>query len=218
MADLRWAVRASAVAVLLFCGGCSTLRDSFDWLRFGKAGSPPPPIDLLAVLPLREMPPSLRDGKDERPVLESHAGRAVTAQVYRYLADQTRFRFVPDLEVAELAPPTRGDQVEAARELARASEADAVIFGSVYRFQERIGTKYAASHPASVSFDLALYVAANDEVVWKGSFDETQESLSSNLFNWWMFWKAGPYWFTARELAGLGVDKLLDDMNDVVPD
>ena len=104
---------------------------------------------------------------------------------------------------------TERDALAAARALARESGADGVLFGTVYRFQERIGPRYAASQPASVSFDLALYSVVADEVVWKGQFDETQQPLSSNLFNAWMFWRAGPYWFSVRELSGLGVEKLM---------
>jgi len=204
--------RATLCVATLLLGGCGY----FDFLRFGKGGEPPPPIDLIAVLPVRELPEAAADD-DERPVLATYAGRAVTGQVYRYLAAQTRLRFVPDLTVAEVAAAGPRDPLAAARELARKTNADAVIFGTVYRFRERVGTKYAASHPASVSFDLALYVTATDDVTWQGSFDETQEALSSNLFNWWMFWKAGPYWFSARDLTGLGVDKLLDDLMSTVP-
>jgi hypothetical protein len=91
-----------------------------------------------------------------------------------------------------------------------------VIYGEVHRFRERIGTDYGASEPASVSFDLGIVDAVNGEVMWNGSFSETQQSLSANFLNWWMFWRAGPHWFTARELAGLGVEKLIDDMKDEI--
>jgi len=49
------------------------------------------------------------------------------------------------------------------------------------------------------------------EVVWEGEFEETQESLSANFFDWWIFWDAGPRWLSASELAGLGVDQLLKE-------
>lgn len=197
----RQVAAVGTAALLAVCGGCGLFGK-------GDASNKEPGIELIAVLPLRETPASARDN-DDRPVLESHAGRAVTGQIYGQLATQTRYRFVPDLTVEGLVwRMDRRDGIDAARELARETGADAVLFGTVYRFQERIGPRYAAAQPASVSFDLALYSVAADEVVWKGQFDETQQPLSSNIFNAWMFWRAGPYWFSVRELSGLGVEKL----------
>jgi hypothetical protein len=60
-----------------------------------------------------------------------------------------------------------------------------------------------------VAFSIGLLSPATGEVVWEGSFDETQESLSANVFDWWMFWDEGPRWLSASELSGLGVDQLL---------
>ena len=195
---LRFALVLAAVGI----GGCGM----FKW---GGVHPQAGGIELIAVSPIRELPPQARKS-DDRPVLESHAGRAITGQIYGYLAGQTRYRFVPDLTVESIVPRiTERDAIAAARALARESGADGVLFGTVYRFQERIGPRYAASQPASVSFDLALYSVVADEVVWKGQFDETQQPLSSNLFNAWMFWRAGPYWFSVRELSGLGVEKLM---------
>lgn len=172
-------------------------------------------IDLVAVMPIREAPGEPREG--ERPSLETHAGRAVTAQIYGILAEQTRYRFAPDLTVDDLVYAMEWrDPIEMARQVAAEIEADAVIFGTVYRFQERVGTRFAATRPASVSFDLGLYLVARDEVVWRGQFDETQEALSSNLLNAWMFWRAGPHWFSARELSRLGVESLLAEIPETV--
>ncbi len=201
----RWVATALAVAVV---SGCSLMssKDPETSIR----------IDMVAVLPVREAPDRSVDA--DRPAMDSHAGRAVTAQIYGFLAEQTRYRFVPDLTVdAVVAGRRGGDQVELARSVAAELGADAVIFGTVYRFQDRVGPRYAASQPASVSFDLGLYLVATDDVVWRGQFDETQEALSSNLLNFWMFWRAGPHWFSSRELARLGVESLLERVPETVP-
>jgi len=205
MSDPRRAWLVIAV-VAAFAGGCGTSK--WNPRHWGSVDTEVPSIDLIAVSPIREVPPRLEKG--ERPVLETHAGRAITGQIYGFLAGQTRFRFVPDLTVeATAARIGIQDEIEAAKALAAETGADAVLFGNVFRFQERVGTRFAATHPASVSFDLALYSVPAGDVVWRRRFDETQVPLSSNLFNAWMFWRAGPHWFTVRELAGLGVDRLL---------
>jgi hypothetical protein len=198
----------SGALTLAVVSGCSLLSTSEpeDSIR----------IDLVAVLPVREAPG--KGLEDDRPVLETHAGRAVTAQIYRFLAEQTLYRFVPDLTIEAIVEYLdRSDQLEMAREVAAEVGADAVLFGTVYRFQERVGTPYAATRPASVSFDLGLYLVKTDEIVWRGQFDKTQEALSSNLLNAWMFWRAGPHWFSVRELTRLGVERLLQEIPETVP-
>ena len=130
------------------------------------------------------------------------------------LADQTEFRFVPDLTVADTVDDAGACAAPAACpsapwRSARQVGADGVIFGRVFRFQKRVGTavRRQPSRPRCRSSS-AWSRSSTGEVVWQGEFDETQEPLTSNLLNWWMFWSAGPRWFSAGELAGLGVEQL----------
>ena len=146
---------------------------------------------------------------------EAKAGDLVTAQVYRYLADQTTYLIVPDITVVDTlqTPELRRaiGQQERAVALGKATGADGVLFGRVDRFDQRVGTAYGASEGASVRFNIGLVSPTTGELVWEGEFEETQESLASNFFDWWIFWDAGPHWLSASELSGLGVDKLLDE-------
>jgi hypothetical protein len=193
---------SSLVFGLLFVG-CGAKQD----------GREPVHIRTLAVLPIEP-------ASDSKTKLAPEAGDSVTAQIYRVLADQTEFKFVADLTIADtvITPEVRnaGGLAERAVALGKQVGADGVIFGRVFRYQKRVGTEFGASEPASVGFELSLVAVPTGEVVWTGSFDETQQPLTSNLFNWWMFWSAGPRWFSAGELAGLGVEKLFDDMSAAV--
>ena len=112
------------------------------------------------------------DGAAGAPPPSDDAGLAVTAQIYRVLADQTEFRFVADLAVSDvLATPTvrrAGGVVERAVALGKEVGADGVIFGRVFRFHKRVGTEYGASEPASVWFELGLVSVSSGEVVWTG--------------------------------------------------
>lgn len=181
-----------------------------------EAEHAPVAMQLLAVLPIEPAPPP----NDKGSAPPDEAGLAVTAQLYRVLADQTEFRFIPDLSVSDvLATPAlrRADSVkERAEALGKDVGADGVIFGRVFRYDKRVGTERGASQPASVSFELDLVRVSNGEVVWTGHFDETQGPLGSSLFSWLTFWRDGPRWFSASELAGLGVDKLFEDLTESV--
>lgn len=187
-------------------------------LGCGARKGEPVPVQLamLAVLPL-EAAETQEDVGGSRGPLPTDAGPAVTAQVYGVLADQTRFRFVPDLTVGDaLRRPVEGATlVDRAVSLGKEVGADGVIFGRVFRFRERVGGDLGATEPASVSFELNVVQVATGDIVWRGDFDRTQQSLSGNFLEFWMFWEKGPRWFTARDLAGLGVEKLLKQAGKV---
>jgi hypothetical protein len=186
--------------------GCSLLQSKKDL----------PQVDVVAVLPIERSPIQRSDG-EQGPALPEDAGLAVTAQVYQFLAMRPEFRFVADLTVQEVVQQSsvrnEPDLRSRAVALGKAVSADAVFFGTVSRFRERIGTEWGATSPAAVSFDLGLVQVASGEVLWEGRFDQTQAPLSSNIFDFWMFWRAGPHWFSARELTALGVDELLEEMS-----
>lgn len=180
---------------------------------------PTKPIKLVAVLEIEPVPRGATwlsgDGESQKR-MPPDAGRALTGQVYAVLANRSDFRFVPDLTVDDAAKgpaiAKQGSTEARARELGKAVSADGVIFGTVSRFDERVGTELGATEPASVAFDLALLETASDAVVWRGQFADTQEPLTSNLLQFWMFWESGPRWITARELSRIGAERLLDDM------
>jgi hypothetical protein len=92
----------------------------------------------------------------------------------------------------------------------RSVKTDAVLTGYIYRYEERVGTPYAASRPASVAFSLHLIRSADGADIWFGYVDETQQTLSENLFNITAFWQRKGRWVSADEMAGDGLTKLLD--------
>ncbi|GIW45272.1 MAG: hypothetical protein KatS3mg077_2554 [Candidatus Binatia bacterium] len=166
------------------------------------------PVELIAVLPLD------RALDADATKLAPGAEDRVTAQLYAVLAEFPRFRFVPDLTVQEALRKIdpKLDAKERALALGRKVGADAVLYGTVERFIERQGGPYGAKSPAAVSFALALVSVKSGKVLWQDRFDQTQQPLAANLLNWWMFWRAGPRWFTAEELARLGAERLLEDL------
>jgi hypothetical protein len=190
---------------LLSAGGCSLLRST-------------PRIDervgLIAVMPIERATPERAGSAEDGPALEPGAERVVTAQIYRVLSSSSQWRFVPDLTVAQAMSKigSTGDQAARARALGKAVGADAVLFGTVFRYSERVGGEYGAKEPAAVGFALQLVSVSSDKILWKGSFEQTQEPLSANLFNWWQFWKGGPKWFSAQEFTHIAADKLLGDL------
>lgn len=99
--------------------------------------------------------------------------------------------------------------LEMIQHVGKSFAADAVLIGYVYRWQERVGAGYGVEKPASVAFDLSLVSPSDGSILWRGNFDKTQKSLFENLFEMNTFIKSGGQWLTARELAGIGLERLL---------
>ncbi len=173
-------------------------------------------IGLIAVMPIERAEPASATPQEGVPRLAAGAERVVTAEIYRVLSSSSKWRFVPDLTVTQALPKIEatGPLASRARALGKAVNAEGVLFGAVSRYRERVGTEYGSREPAAVGFTLQLLSVASGKIVWTGSFDETQQPLSSNLLNWWQFWRGGPRWFTAEEFTHLGVERVLEDLAD----
>ncbi len=91
----------------------------------------------------------------------------------------------------------------------RKHNADAVIAGYVYRYIERVGRWYSVKSPASVAFGIHLLSVKDGRILWSAHFDETQHSLSENLFNLKSFLKRKASWITADEMATSGLEEIL---------
>lgn len=90
---------------------------------------------------------------------------------------------------------------------------DAVVMGSVMRYEELVGGKLSADKPASVSFSLAVIDVRLGKVVWKSKFEKTQASLFSNILDYKTFFKGGMAWQKAHQLSAIGVENLLQKIN-----
>ena len=88
--------------------------------------------------------------------------------------------------------------------------ADAVLVGFVYRFAQLVGSPYAADRPASAAFDLNLIRVSDGAVMWKNSFDETQQAFSDNILAASQYMDRGLRWFTVQEWGDIGMGQLLE--------
>ncbi len=91
----------------------------------------------------------------------------------------------------------------------REYKVDAVIAGYIYRYKDRVGNRYSVKSPASVAFGIHLISTKGGRIIWSGHFDETQRSLSENLFKLKKFIKRKASWITADEMATNGFEDIL---------
>lgn len=172
-------------------------------------------VSLIAVMPIEAVERASATPTGQETSLPPEAGPEVTAAVYGELSSSPKFRLVPDLTVAQALRRIKpsGDLATRAVALGKDVAADAVLFGTVSRYVEREGGEYGARRPAAVSFALQLVSSKSGKILWSGTFDQTQQALSSNFGNWWQFWRGGPRWFTAQEFTRLGVEHVLKDLS-----
>lgn len=171
-------------------------------------------VGLIAVMPIERAEPSSATPLPEAPSVAPGAERIVTAQIYGVLSSSSAWRFVPDLTVSEALThiPQSGDLESRALALGKAVGANGVLFGTVFRYRNRVGSEFGTRQPAAVGFTLQLVSVSSGKILWTETFDQAQEALSANLFNWWQFWRGGPRWFTAEEFTHLAVERLLDNL------
>jgi hypothetical protein len=132
------------------------------------------------------------------------AAAVVATRVLEAMTQETRLEIVPPGEAARVRG---GAEVPSGEELRRQFGVDAVLTGSVRRYVERIGGPAGASRPAAVWFSLELR-SPDGEILWSGTYDETQRALSEDLGSFGRAWRRGFRWVTAADLAGYGARQL----------
>jgi hypothetical protein len=110
----------------------------------------------------------------------------------------------------------QGEESDRAKRLGELVFADAVIFGRVLRYRERVGEEWGARSPASVAFVLDLWDVRRGDLIWSGRFDETQRPLSENLLSLGEFTQRGGRWLTAEELALEGIKKAINQLHQTL--
>jgi len=171
------------------------------------------PISLGEKTKLPYSPAPSIDGKSE----EKEAASILGNFLYSTMSALPRWQIVSDREVREvraMVPP--GEESDRAKRLGELVFADAVIFGRVLRYRERVGEEWGAKSPASVAFVLDLVDVKRGDLVWTGRFDETQKSLSENIFALGDFTQRGARWLTVEELTLDGVRKAVQQLHQVL--
>ncbi len=212
------------MAVML-CAGCSMIGG-------GKELTKLPRLNKIAVLPMDR---ASSKPASERPTcnisgessvtsyyVTPEAADRVTRILYSLVLKDPRFKEVSQgqclgLLNSILQKNVKSSELRILRSFGKDLNADAILYGKLYRFRERIGSPYAVKTPASVAFSLILVRVADGAVLWRYSFDQTQEALTSNLLNWRFYKKQGMRWVTAEELAAYGLEQAVQELEKILP-
>ncbi len=145
------------------------------------------------------------------------AEKTVTMLAYSEIVKRYGDKVVPMDLVISNYDEMQKDPTDTPREIAvrlgQGLGADHIFIGLVWRFKERVGSTMGATEPASVAFSFFIVDVDTRKVVWKGSFDKTQTSLSENIFDTPMFLQKGMKWLSAEELSSYGIQKILKQLS-----
>jgi TolB-like protein len=144
----------------------------------------------------------------------SGSQRTLTTLLQQKMEVLGTFKVLPLERVEDLFSKADKGQFEltplrSAIRLGKELDADFIFVGSVFRFEERVGSRIGVDKPASVAFDVHLLRVKDGKRVWNGKFDETQQALSENLLKIGSFVRRGAAWLKAEELSSVGMDEML---------
>ena len=105
------------------------------------------------------------------------------------------------------ATPHPSTNLSLAVAVAKQLKADASLIGQVLVYQERAGSRFGASPPATVGFE-AQVVAADGQVLWEGNYYERQRPMTEDFMG---FIQRHGVFVTAEELAAYGVEHMLHE-------
>jgi hypothetical protein len=174
----------------------------------------------IAVLPPNDSPaarPTTPAGSTEPKNPERDAAETLAKIVYSAMAAMPNWQIVSDAEVREVSQPLSvANDSARVRQIGEMVYADAVIIPRVRRFRERVGDEWGAKSPASVAFVLELIDVRRGDIIWHASFDETQKSLSENIFALGDIGTRGVRWLSAEQLAQDGVRKAVGQLHEII--
>ena len=139
--------------------------------------------------------------------VKSNTGFDLALSLAREIAIYGKYEVV-EPQAASRVLPMLG-QVPIA-EIGRRLGAEVLVFGSVNRFQERVGGPRSVESPASVYIEVSMVDTRSGHTVWYAVFDRTQKSLSDDITNLRNFMRGGGKWLTAREFADVGIAEMVE--------
>jgi hypothetical protein len=119
-------------------------------------------------------------------------------------------RFLNENQMEGLLPDVSGNRFDTIKRIGKKLNCEAVLVTVVNRYHQREGGEFAVDNPASASFSLQIIRTDDGQVIWHGNFDETQESLLSNLFSFGKAQNRGFKWVSVEDLVRQGVHDRLD--------
>jgi predicted small secreted protein len=201
-------IKISLSLCLLMFGlsSCSTMSNG------GKEVQVPvQPLSCIAVIPAstsvdKDDTISYEDAR----LLERGAAHA-TSYMADQLSDNTKVRLINSAQMSVAVKEVSGGISGTIKALGEKMNCEGVLITTIRRYVQRDGTELAVDTPASADFKMVLRHAPTGAILWSADFQETQQTLLSDIFSYNKMQKRGFHWVTAEELLEQGIKQRLDE-------
>lgn len=166
-------------------------------------------ISRIAVLPVRTV---AEEGASlsQSGAAELKSGAVYSSSILRQeLSGNPKIVMVSQTQLDQLSSGVTGGFGATIAGIGKQMDCDAVLLMTMRRYKQRQGGEYAVDAPASVSFKMSLVETATRRVVWVADFNETQESLLSNILSFGKAQSRGFKWITVEDLTAQGIQERL---------
>lgn len=139
-------------------------------------------INRLIVLPTSF---AIQDMDSTSPQAKALAtgSRNLTRIIGEYLSCRANVLVLSEAQEESYAGSFMGQGLERARYIGMQAGGDAVLISTINRFRQLEGGEYGAKSPASVAFDYQLIHLKSGSQLCKGSYQDTQQPLLSNILS-----------------------------------
>jgi hypothetical protein len=169
------------------------------------------PVTCIGILPARSGADLQGKVIPEQQKQIAQGVKAMNRLLAQEFGGQEKIIFVAQEHVSGIEMTGGEDSLEIARRVGERVQCNAILETVVWRYSERVGTKYSVEEPASTAFDFRLIGTDNGAVLMSAKFDEVQRSVMENLYEWSKAKTRGFTWITVDELMLEGVvEKLLE--------
>jgi len=165
----------------------------------------------IVVLPA-EIDMDSKSGRSPKEIQQLEKGqKLIDAMLAEYFSGRDDVTILTAAQRDALDKDMTRCRTTAAVTICRTKKADAVLLYTLQRFTEREGAEYSIISPASVSFDYKLIQAETGQILCSGIFNETQQPLLADMFQFLKKAKRGFKWLSAEELARDGFQQKIAD-------
>ncbi len=142
--------------------------------------------------------------------------KVLSAIIAEYFAMQENVTMLSAMQQESLTGTFIGNLHKRARYVGMQAKGDAVLITRLIDYDKLEGKKYGANEPASVSFDYRLIHLESGKTLCKGSYEERQKTLFSDLFSFGKASQRNFEFVSAETLLREGVERKFSDCRYLV--
>ena len=143
--------------------------------------------------------------------------KVLASLLQKQLAGRDDIRYVTPSQLQAIESSGPESSLARFRDVGNFLSCNGVLEVDLRRYRDRVGGQYTAKDPASVSFTYRLLEVNSGTVLCQGRYDEVQQSVLENLYNFSSARKRGFTWITAEELLREGVEQKLGECSYLKP-